>query len=52
MHGLSELLKQGVDLSACGVTLQADNTAREVENSILMRLMSCLVSDALLTVGA
>ena len=38
MHGLSELLKQGVDLSACGVTLQADNTAREVENSILMRL--------------
>ena len=50
-HTLKELAASGVDLSACRVTLQADNTSREVKNGILMRMMAGLVSDALISEG-
>lgn len=51
MHSLNELAKSGVQLSACRVTLQADNTCREVKNGIVMRLMAALVSDGVILSG-
>ena len=50
-HTLHELAEQGVDLSACKVTLQADNTSREVKNGILMRFVAALVSDQIISAG-
>jgi intracellular sulfur oxidation DsrE/DsrF family protein len=50
-HTLHELAQQGVDLSACKVTLQADNTSREVKDGILMRFVAALVSDQIISAG-
>ncbi|CAK9061755.1 unnamed protein product [Durusdinium trenchii] len=48
---LQRLAVAGVDLSACRVTLQADNTCREVKNGILMRYVASLVSDGVIGSG-
>ena len=50
-HSLNELAKAGVDLASCNVTLQADNTSREIKNGILMRFVSSLVSDRVIGSG-
>lgn len=50
-HFLNELAKAGVDLASCNVTLQADNTSREIKNGILMRFVSSLVSDRVIGSG-
>lgn len=50
-RSLHELAQSGVDLSACRVTLQADNTSREIKNGILMRYMAALVSDSVIGSG-
>ena len=47
MHSLNALANDGVDLSACSLVLQADNTSREVKNGIMMRLLAALTSDGL-----
>lgn len=47
MHSLNALANDGLDLSACSVVLQADNTSREVKNGIMMRLLAALTSDGL-----
>lgn len=50
-HSLQQLAVAGVDLSACRVTLQADNTSREVKNGHCMRYLSSLVSDGVIASG-
>lgn len=50
-HTLQLLAEEGVNLSACRVTLQADNTCREVKNGILMRYVASLVSDNVIGSG-
>lgn len=51
LHSLHLVSQSGVDLSACRVCLQADNTSREVKNGITMRLISSLVSDGIIAEG-
>ncbi|CAK9038742.1 unnamed protein product [Durusdinium trenchii] len=50
-HSLQQLATSGVQLSDCNVTLQADNTSREVKNGILMRYVASLVSDSIIRTG-
>ena len=44
-HTLSVLRDQGCDLTSASITCQADNTAREVKNGMVMRWAASLVSD-------
>ena len=50
-HSLQQLATSGAQLSDCNVTLQADNTSREVKNGILMRYVASLVSDSIIRTG-
>ena len=44
-HTLTMLKRSGCDLASGSVTIQADNTAKEVKKRIVMRWASSLVSD-------
>ena len=50
-HTLHTLAESGVDISACRVVCQADNTCREVKNGIVMRMMAALTSDGIIGEG-
>ena len=50
-HSLTELRDLNCDLATMSLTVQSDNTVREIKNGICMRWMSALVSESVIKDG-